>query len=170
MKPDLLAKLTAHGVPLEGTLGGKAQLTAQDVAAALAGTDVKGYQLLMAKYCDESSSPLFKPLLRHARAHAGDLLPDHEAKVMSLVLFILDEYCTGRKCPRCKGTGADPDNPTKTCSTCNGTGNADITYVSGAARLGMDYRTYKRHWLALADELQKELYSWEMTALSIAKI
>lgn len=170
MNPDLLAKLTAHGVPLEGTHGGKAQLTAQDVAAALAGVSENGYRLLLAKYCDEPSKPLEEAVIAHAKAHAGLLLSKHKGRVLSLALYLLDSYVVGHRCRSCKGTGHRRDTPTEVCPACDGTTNREPTMQDGATHLDMDYRTYRANgWAGLAREIWRELYDWEMRALRDAR-
>ena len=144
---QLLTRLNAGTVNLEGVSGGIPELTTSDIAACLAGGDNIGLMILMRRDAGDTSAHkaayrrLVKGVIRVAKQNRWKIKGAKEVK--SLLNLCLYEYIYPQKCPTCGGTGY---YRYKECGTCHGTTNYVLNDSQRAYAIGVHRSNYRRTW------------------------
>lgn len=165
MKAHLLAKLTPHGhLPNGEGFGGKARLTALDVAGAL-GMPARGrrlsrgaYLLGLAKYALDTDAAV--GLVRIVSAELGRRAIPLPSTLATIAVF---EVIDASRCPACNGTG-EPFG--QTCEYCGGSGQIPPSIRSRARLAGIPKSTWVRKYESASREAYKYVAELENELLT----
>jgi hypothetical protein len=166
MSAALLARLTAHGSPMDGAgYGGIPEITVSDIAGAMAGLSAPCYQILRLKYCgDESMRSVLVDRVAFALlglAMTGDI-DLNVSTVKALAALIVAEAVNGGICDICNGTGVQISHAAASdCGACKATGRLGMSKSRAAETLGIDRRTYSKRYERLVLDQLSELQRWE---------
>lgn len=177
---ELLAMMTAHGVPSSAGVGGIPALTAQDVAAAMGMGHIPRREalLLLVKFCDDRShfhelwAFWFKAVMEHAiskgwrtNRRPGEKRPLPRFKW--LAEHTLQEALSDLHCQVCEGHReiAFGGGVTKECPACRGTGRRYWSQRQWAYRLRVGRGAYRRIWSHRVAWCRHEIQVWELNAI-----
>ncbi len=127
---------------------GEATLTVSDIAAACAGANETGLNILLAKVVGDRSvqKPLFYAIYRQVAEIAIKEKWKYRRgseKIRSLVNLALYEYVGEPRCPSCRGTRYIQHNK---CQTCKGSGYLRFDDKQRAAAIGVHASVWLRVW------------------------
>lgn len=176
MSAEKLAKLTAKMRQIDGAaFGGAPELTCQDVAGALAGTNRLGYLLLLAKYADDNSATnmLWKELADEIQAER-DCGPEKAKGVALACIFpvispMRCNHCHGRGTVYPKVKGMTVDQAAHKCHACQGSGLSELSERQKAAMAEIASTTWHESWRHYAAKKEEFLWSVESSALGRLK-
>ena len=156
---QLLTRLNAGTINLEGVSGGIPELTTSDIAAALAGTNKAGLKLLIGQICGMSEYKalyeLFLPEVHRLGLRLKWRLDEHtQARAGKLLHIVLSESLLSRKCPSCHGTKYSSINPAEHCPTCKGTGLTQNFDYLKAQILEISDRAWRKTWKEREKDIQ----------------
>lgn len=141
MSAELLSKMTAKGILIDGTgFGGEVELTSADVAAALAGTNGLTLDFILLKYCGDETviRRLVELFAREVRYRYKDLsIPESETYAVE----VISENIGGDLCGTCNGTGT---YRYKNCLGCKGTGKRARSGRARAEALNISRHEYEK--------------------------
>lgn len=153
-----LTLLTPHAMPLTPRVDGRTfgQLTAADIAHALAGTSNASADLLRAKHCHD-----VKAARRTLSKVQGLLLhkaPDH----LSLARLVVEAFISPTLCSACEGHGQVAHGELLTpCHACNGSGIGRMSDATCAARLHVSTQHFRSRLLKPFADALNVLAEWE---------
>ena len=155
---EILTRLNAKAGMSEG-LGGVPELTTSDICAALAGANEAGLELLIGQVCGEGDiNAICETFLPDAIRLSKRLKWRSDEQTMVRIVKLLDivvyQSLSPNKCPTCRGTKHDLDNPVKSCETCKGTGGFTIPQSAKAEYLGMTGRAWRKTWSEREEDLK----------------
>jgi len=127
---------------------GESDLTVADIAAACAGANQTGLNILLAKVVGDRSAhkPLFYAIYRQITEIAIKekwKFRRGEERIRSLVNLALYEYVGEPRCPACKGTRYTQQTK---CRTCGGSGYMRLDDKQRAIALGIHPSVWLRVW------------------------
>lgn len=160
---EILGKLAAKNCSWM-PIGGKPEITWEDVAGSLPHFSQLGKLYIFAKYVDIK---IESQLLAEAKALALKKFgTKDESKVKTLAALALDQAINPGHCKSCNGSGQIPSkNGFLTCKSCQGTGRAkELSTRQLAARLRVGGPQVKQIWRARLNELQAEYQMFEIQA------
>ena len=161
---NLLAKLTAKTCSL-APIGGRSELTWEDVLLAMPRASRHAQLFIFAKYSIHRDSDLLQLAKWEARKRFQGEKMD-VVQIHTLAAVALNEALSPGHCKKCNGSG---QLPTKkgfiTCSTCDGTGRGkEISDRQLAEALGVSAKRIKYFWRAKLNELLADYQSYEVEA------
>jgi len=164
---ELLAKMCTHGVAFDSvSFGGRPELTAQDVAAAIgmAGLCDGEVALLRLRYCGDQSSWTTARIAWYARVHDMGIRgrwprPSHEHPAwMVLALGSLVDHCGPGTCSTCNGVAhLLINNKVQACGACQGSGKESISERQLATLANIPRTTWQRVYTPLLAECRAVL-------------
>lgn len=155
---QLLIRLNPGHINPDST-GGRSELTTSDIAAALAGANKPGLDLLIGQVCGESDFKalygLFLPqVYRLANRLKWSLTGNGEPRMAKLLQIVLFEAIAPRKCPSCKGTRYSLLNLSQKCPTCYGAGVWFGYDRAKAKYLGISDQAWRKTWREREKDIQ----------------
>ena len=170
MSASLLAKLTAHGVPLDGTGGGTPAITSSDVSAALAGLPHTQERLIRLKYTGDGTAlpALVDSIAWRMLGECMNRTEDPGPKLATrLAVVVVSQVVNGHICPECEGTGSAPDEEKGLidCPGCKATGRQHMTHARASELAGVSVPTYRKHWQKLVKSMLCDMEAEEGEAL-----
>lgn len=146
----ILARLNAK-TSSWGNAGGFDSLTASQIAAACAGANPLGLDLLLASICQNRGSQIkaFYAIylgIVDIALKSKWKMREREDRLRSLAQLAIFEATNDQACPRCKGTQYDPKRPSVSCTPCRGTGRYRIKDYQRAKALGVSDSVWCNVW------------------------
>lgn len=129
---------------------GKPEYTPADIAAAMAGSNETGLDILLSKVVGDRTAQhrLFYTIYQQV---VGIAVKENwkfrkgEERIRSLVNLAIFEYVCEPRCPACRGTKYVKNEP---CRTCNHTGYLKLNDKQRAEALGIHPSVWLRTWKA----------------------
>jgi len=140
-------------------------LSAMDVAGAMAGMSERCYHFALAKYCSDSRSA--NKLWELMRELAAELWPKISTdQATALALISMESVLWSVQCRTCKGTKMIMKSQTKyvECTTCNGTGIGRTSGRKCASMLGISETAFRKTWNDRVAILQYTLSEYDYLA------
>lgn len=168
---ELLALLTPHGIEIGRPFGGISNLSALDVAAALAMGGAEGHEsaLLLTKYCHDAQQShvlwgYWGPtVINHARRN----WKWEKGQMQKLARITLQDAVEAHTCRTCGGTGVGIANSKMIdCKSCGGGGRMYFGDREMARQLGVGRHVYRSTWLERVEWCRRVLGAWEAGGLS----
>jgi len=159
---EKLAKLTAKTCSLT-PLGGKPEITWEDIAFSLPRLSRHGKLFIFSKFCIHKDAEL----LQLAKEEAVKKFKDVDvAQIHRLAAIALDEALGAGHCKKCNGAGQIVSRKGFTqCRTCEGTGRAkERSTRQLAAALDVSSRQVKYFWRDRLNELLADYQDYEYQA------
>lgn len=181
----LLARVGHRSLSFEPFIpGGKApEITGNDIAAALAGTDVLGAMFCFAKYSGDKNA-LVSSVQLLAKRMAGrpkydfnkDLdkprfvqtaISQEHAENIANILVNIECHSFIERCPKCQGRKyVTVKNLKQPCKRCDGTGRAELKANRIANLAAIDRNLFRRRgYMKLFEEWRGKLQELETAAL-----
>lgn len=165
---EALNLLNPRALDMRNPGGGRPELTAQDVAAALAGLKHEPYYLGMLVYAEDAKSfySLFglvaglKQIPKKPQALKGAV------PVRGVLLLCLDELWGDNKCGTCNGAGVNQDQ--QECPVCKGRGWKAYTDLSRARQAGIPWQYWPKY-KGFYERLYIQLTDWNAQVWSHLK-
>lgn len=163
----LLARVGHRSLSFEPFIpGGKApEVTGNDIAAALAGSDVLGAMVCFAKYSNDQNALLSSVQLLAMRL-AKQMDPQH-AENLSNIIVNVECHSFIERCPKCQGRKyVTVKNLKQPCKRCDGTGRAELKANRIANLCGIDRNVFRRRkYMSVFEEWRSQLQELETAAL-----
>lgn len=154
---ELMVRLNPKPAPLV-RLGGRSELTTQDIAAACSGADPVGLKILISRITGDSEISIHTTVLSLVKALSKEnkwKCRDRDNRLESLANLVVLEYILEPRCPLCHGTKYYQNKP---CDVCKATGFIRWNDQERASAIGVNPSVWLRTW--------KERYALVMQRLN----
>jgi hypothetical protein len=165
----MLAKMTPHGLLITGSpFGGKSEISALDVAAALGmgGLSHPAYQFGLLKFTGDSRA--LAVVDRMVRTHVGAMAKAEgwgitDEQVRGLARLVIVEHMESPVCSVCNGSGSVAAKP---CEHCSGVGRVPLSKRRRAEIAGIERTAWNRHWDGRGRRIWLVVAEWEAELVS----
>ena len=167
---QLLTRLNAGTINLEGVSGGIPELTTADLSACLAGADHAGLDLLLKRVTGlaVAHNDIYKQVrercLRLAVRNGWKITEKSINKILILLFIAIYEQTADIVCPSCRGTKYSQLRPSEHCATCHGSGKWRIADPVKAELIGISKQGYSQTWRYRYDDIKIMLDTREYLA------
>lgn len=164
-KDELLKKLVPGTVNLKPRIGGKIEISWEDIAGCLSKIDshISDYARLkygINKTGQNLSSTFLALKLELENKPVAEEWPN--GKMNKLIKMVLLQEISPNICTTCQGTKSRKINSKIVeCFSCSGTGRVKLTQSASAEFIGVDLRTYTRTWKNRANHIYAILSEWD---------
>lgn len=160
---ETFGRLTAHGPNMIGGRGGKDRITAQDIAAAAALSEMQegAFLLALAKGTEEPGA--IRAWHSHWLAYVRAERPQWPQEMQTRMALLTSVDARERAlCAHCGGAGRHRNQ--RDCAKCEGTGARTYTDADMAVRIGIRPASWADPWRGRYRELMAVLDEWASDA------